>query len=311
MARRDFATRVAPPRWSRDTAGTVSARPFLKWAGGKSQLLPELVTRSPRRIETYYEPFLGGGALFFALLADPERAPRHAVLSDLNRDLITTYEVVRDEPDKLIRRLARLESTYLAADDTAREALFYARRGQHQPQTPLEVAARLIFLNKTCYNGLFRVNRKGEFNVPFGRYKSPRILDRDALGAASNALQRVELRHADFEAACADAGGGDFVYFDPPFHPLSATSNFTSYTERDFGPSEQMRLKRCIDALTARGVAVMLSNSPHPLIKGGYWLSGYDVEEVQARRAINSRGDRRGPIGELVVRNETLLRALV
>ncbi len=161
---------------SRDSVRTVTARPFLKWAGGKSQLLPELVTRSPHRIDTYYEPFLGGGALFFALREDPERAPKRAVLNDLNHELITTYEVVRDAPDRLIRRLRRLEGEYLAADDATREALYYEMRERHRLRKPVEVAARLIFLNKTCYNGLFRMNRKGEFNVPFGRYKSPRIL---------------------------------------------------------------------------------------------------------------------------------------
>lgn len=288
----------------------MTARPFLKWAGGKSQLLPELVTRSPHRIDTYYEPFLGGGALFFALREDPERAPKRAVLNDLNHELITTYEVVRDAPDRLVRRLARLEGEYLAADDATREALYYEMRERHRLRKPVEVAARLIFLNKTCYNGLFRMNRKGEFNVPFGRYKSPRILDCEALLAASRVLQGVELRRLDFEEACADAGPDDFVYFDPPFHPLSATSSFTSYTERDFGRAEQIRLKRCIDSLTERGASVLLSNSPHPWICGGYEFAGYHIAEVQARRAINSRGDRRGPIGELVVTNQPLLIAL-
>jgi len=285
----------------------VTARPFLKWAGGKSQLLPELVTRSPRRIATYYEPFLGGGALFFALAADPDRAPRRAVLNDLNRELMTTYEVVRDAPEALIERLACLETEYFAAEEAARATLYYELRDRHGLHEPVEVAARLIFLNKTCYNGLFRVNRKGQFNVPFGRYKSPRILDREALLTASHALQDVELRCMDFEEACSDAGPEDFVYLDPPFHPLSATSSFTAYTERHFGRAEQLRLKRCIDRLTKRGAPVMLSNSPHPWVRGGYEFAGYDVDEVQARRAINSRGDGRGPIGELVVTNGALI----
>jgi DNA adenine methylase len=283
----------------------VTARPFLKWAGGKSQLLPELVTRSPRRIDTYYEPFLGGGALFFALAADPERAPRRAILNDLNRELMTTYEVVRDDPDRLIGRLQAFHAAYFEATEADRAALYYKVR-ERAAADPADVAARVIFLNKTCYNGLFRVNRRGEFNVPFGRYKSPRILDRDALLDASRALQHVELRCVDFEGACAEAGPDDFVYFDPPFHPLSGTSNFTAYTERSFGKHEQIRLKRCVDGLTRRGVPVMLSNSPHPWVQGGYEFAGYDIEEVQARRAINSRGDGRGPIGELVLRNDSL-----
>lgn len=281
----------------------MTARPFLKWAGGKSQLLPELVTRSPRRIDTYYEPFLGGGALFFALIEDPERAPRRAVLNDLNRDLITAYEVVRDAPDALIAGLAVLEAEYFDTDDHGREALFYQVRDHRVPAPGIEVATRLIFLNKTCYNGLFRVNRRGEFNVPFGRYKSPRILDRDGLQAASKALGSVELRSSDFEEVCAAAGSDDFVYFDPPFHPLSPTASFTAYTAREFGPPEQLRLKRLIDDLTRRGTPMLLSNSPHPWIRGGYEFAGYCIEEVQARRAINSRGDGRGPIGELLVTN--------
>ncbi|HRC63440.1 MAG TPA: DNA adenine methylase, partial [Dehalococcoidia bacterium] len=300
---------VALERRGIDTAG-VTARPFLKWAGGKSQLLPELVRRSPRRIETYYEPFLGGAALFFALSSDPERAPRRAVLNDLNGQLMTTYGVVRDEPEALVAALERLQEQYACADDAGRAALYYRIRDEHRRAVGVEIAARVIFLNKTCFNGLFRVNRRGEFNVPFGRYKSPRILDREGLLAASQALRGVELRSADFEGACADAGSGDFVYFDPPFHPLSATSNFTAYTERDFGRAEQIRLKRCIDGLTSRGVAVMLSNSPHPWIRGGYEFAGYDIDEVQARRAINSRGDGRGPIGEILVSNQPLILAL-
>ncbi|MGE0229272.1 MAG: DNA adenine methylase [Dehalococcoidia bacterium] len=281
----------------------MTARPFLKWAGGKSQLLPELVRRSPRRIDTYYEPFLGGAALFFALSSDAERAPRRAVLNDLNGALMTTYRVVRDQAPALATALERLQEEYAGADDAGRAAMYYRVRDEHGRTDAVEVAARVIFLNKTCFNGLFRVNRRGEFNVPFGRYKSPRILDREALLAASAALRGVELQSADFAEACAEAGPGDFVYFDPPFHPLSDTSNFTAYTEREFGRAEQIRLKRCIDVLTARGVSVMLSNSPHPWIRGGYEFSGYAIDEVQARRAINSRGDGRGPIGELVVTN--------
>lgn len=280
-----------------------SPRPFLKWAGGKAQLLPELLKRVPADIETYFEPFLGGGALLFALMADPARAPRRVVLNDLNSDLIATYTAVRDLPTRLGARLEALATEYAEADAAAREAMFYRIRAA-RPRAPLEVAARVIFLNKTCFNGLYRVNRKGEFNVPFGRYAAPRIHDAETLLAASVALQPAELRNGDFEAACADAQPGDFVYFDPPFHPLSPTSSFTSYTDASFGLAEQIRLKRCIDALTGRDVAVVLSNSPHPDIRGGYLLSGYTVEQVPARRAINSRGDRRGPIGELIVTNE-------
>jgi DNA adenine methylase len=282
----------------------ASARPFVKWAGGKGQLLHALRARAPRDIDTYYEPFLGGGAFFFALASDPELAPRRSVLNDANRELVTTYEVVRDDVRALMERLRALEARYLPAHDAARAEVFYEVR-EELPEAPVDVAARLIFLNKTCFNGLYRVNREGAFNVPHGRYRAPHIADQHTLLAASAALQTVELRCTDFEEACADARSGDFVYFDPPFHPLSVTSSFTSYTQRDFGTADQLRLKRCIDDLTQRGVAVLLSNSPHPWIRGGYEFSGYRVEEVPARRAINSRGDRRGPIGELVITNAT------
>jgi DNA adenine methylase len=288
------------------TARITAPRPFLKWAGGKSQLLPALLERVPTGIDTYFEPFIGGGALFFALLADPERRPRRAVLNDLNLDLVTTYEAVRDAPEALIEALAPLAARYLDADAEAREAAYYELRAE-RPVDRLAIAARLLFLNKTCFNGLYRVNRRGEFNVPHGRYRNPHILDAEAIRAASAALQTVEVRHGDFEAACADARRGDFVYFDPPFHPLSPTSSFTSYTEHDFGLADQVRLKKLVDALTKKRVPVLVSNSPHPLVEGGYLFSDYTVAHIPARRAINSKGDRRGPIAELLVDNYALL----
>ena len=307
------ATESAPRAVPAERAQTLRAqtpRPFLKWAGGKSQLLPALLAHIPAGIETYYEPFIGGGALFFALMADPDRRPRRAVLNDLNRDLVATYQVVRDDPEALIAALEPIAARYLVADAPAREADFYAIRAEH-PTDPVEVAARLLFLNKTCFNGLYRVNRKGEFNVPHGRYRLPHILDQDALHAASVALHDVEIRRGDFEAACAEATARDFVYFDPPFHPLSDTSNFTSYTEHDFGADEQIRLKQWNDVLTARGVAVLISNSPHPWIQGGYEFSDYQVDQVPARRSINSRGSGRGPIPELLITNPQRGRATI
>jgi DNA adenine methylase len=262
--------------------------------------------RLPSRIDTYYEPFVGGGALFFALMAGPGRLHGGAVLNDLNRELITAYTVVRDTPDSLGERLGALEREYLAGDATARAAMYYRIRAS-RPLDDLDVATRVVFLNKTCFNGLYRVNREGAFNVPHGRYRAPHIADTAALLAASSALRDVELRSVDFEEASAGAHAGDLVYFDPPFHPLSTTSSFTAYTQRDFGNADQIRLKSCIDDLTRRGVAVLLSNSPHPWIRGGYEFSGYRVEQVSARRAINSRGNGRGPIGELVITNAALI----
>ncbi len=257
----------------------------------------------PRDIETYYEPFLGGGALFFALAADPGLAPRRAVLNDANRELVTTYRVVRDDLRGLIDALRNLESRYLPATEDGRAELYYTIRDE-APDEPLAVAARLIFLNKTCFNGLYRVNRRGHFNVPHGRYARPRILDCPALTGASRALQDTELLCGDFEAACTGAGQRDFVYFDPPFEPLSKTSNFTGYTEGAFDRGQQLRLKKVIDELSDREVPMMLSNSPHDWIIGVYQGAfRYRVERTPARRAINSRADRRGPIDELVVTN--------
>lgn len=293
----------------------MEARPFLKWAGGKTQLLPELLARCPASIGTYFEPFVGAGALFFALVGDAARAPRRAVLADANAELMAAYAVVRDAPEALAERLAALEARYLGEDAAGRERVYYEVRAEapHALRmtkgAALDVAARLIFLNKTCFNGLYRVNQRGEFNVPHGRYRAPRIADRETLCAASRALAGVELRTLDFAEACDDARPGDFVYFDPPFHPLSATSSFTQYTQHAFGRAEQLRLKQCIDALTTRGVAVLLSNSADPWLRGGYDFAGYHTEVVSARRAINSRGDRRGAIGELLVTNAVACRA--
>jgi len=282
---------------------TDSARPFLQWAGGKTQTLDALVKRSPTPPAdggaTYYEPFLGGGALFFGLGWHGT-----AVLNDANSELVQTYEVVRDTLDQLVGRLGALQKLYLDSDAEGRKELFYKIREQ-EPRAPVEIAARMIFLNKTCFNGLYRVNRKGGFNVPHGRYKTPRILDYDTLVAASHALSDATLRNADFEVACEPAKAGDFVYFDPPFQPLSKTSSFTSYTANDFSEDDQVRLKECADRLSERGVHVMISNSPHPLIRGLYRGSAhfvqYQLDEVPARRMINSKGDGRGEIAELVI----------
>ena len=288
-------------------AGThreAAARPFLKWAGGKSQLVPELVARAPRHIDTYFEPFLGGGAMFFALAGDPDLAPKRAVLNDANRELVTVYEVIRDEVARLLARLETIATPYLAAGAEERAELYYAERAR-TPDDRVDTAARFVFLNKTCFNGLYRVNRRGEFNVPHGRYLAPRILDEPTLRAAASALRGVRIEHGDFEAATADAKPGDFVYFDPPFEPLSKTSSFTGYTEGSFDRHQQVRLKWLFDELTDRGVPAMLSNSPAEWLVGVYEgeRRGYHLDRTPTRRAINSRGDRRGAIDELIVTN--------
>ncbi|MXX79627.1 MAG: DNA adenine methylase [Chloroflexi bacterium] len=280
------------------TGASEVAKPFLKWAGGKTALLPELLKAAPQRIETYYEPFLGGGALFFALQA--EGRFRRAVLSDSNRELINAYTQVRDNVEGLIRALKVHQRKYREAEDRAE--YYYAIRAK-KLTCSLGGAANLIFMNKTGYNGLYRVNSKGRFNVPHGRYKNPNICDEDNLRAASEALQGVELRVADFAAGPRLAGTGDLVYFDPPYVPMSETAYFTSYTAKEFGMDEQERLANTAATLAAQGSSVALSNSGHPDVAAMYRSQVFRLEEVQVRRAINSKAEGRGPVREYLIQS--------
>lgn len=284
----------------------AEARPFVKWAGGKTQIVGDLLALAPTSIDTYYEPFVGGGALFFRLAADPDRSPRRAVLNDLNAELMATFRAVRDDVEPLVERLESLQHAYLGLDDAGREARYYEMREEYRAliganAADLDIATLLIFLNKTCFNGLYRVNMRGEFNVPYGRYARPRICDAEGLRAASDALANAELLSVDFEEACVGAGPDDFVYFDPPFYPLSSTSSFTAYTGTDFDHDDQLRLKWRADALREAGTPVLLSNSPHQWVLGLYEGSRYGITRIPARRMINSRGNGRGPIDELAV----------
>ncbi len=266
-------------------------RPIVKWAGGKAQLLQELEDNLPASFGTYYEPFFGGGALFFHLSA--KGVVRRAILSDLNRDLMNLYTVVRDNVGDLITELA--SGKYKNERD-----VYYKIRGE-EPTDPIKRAARFIYLNKTCYNGLYRVNAAGKFNVPFGRYRNPKILDAENLRAASQALQRARLLISDFEDAVRSAKAGDLVYFDPPYDPVSDTADFTSYTERGFGTEEQKRLARVFRELDERGCFVLESNSSTEFITRLY--SDYHIVQVFAKRAISSDASTRGPIQELIIRN--------
>ena len=270
-------------------------RPFLKWAGGKTRLLPELVRRLPSAFAAYHEPFLGSGALFFAL----HRLGRlgRVFLSDLNPELIDAYRAVRDQVETFIALLAGYPYDH---------AFYYALRARDSASLDLPSrAARTIYLNKTGYNGLYRVNRAGQFNVPFGRYTSPTICDARNLRAVSRALQDhgVELACAPFAAVIERAGPGDLVCFDPPYAPLSRTASFTAYYAARFAAEEQARLRDvCLD-LAARGVWDLVSNSDTELIHSLYASPPFALHEVQAGRAINSGADRRGKIGELIITN--------
>jgi DNA adenine methylase len=274
--------------------------PIVKWAGGKGKLVERIISRAPTHFHTYHEPFVGGGAVFFGLCR--EGRIRRAVLNDLNTDLIDTYRAVRDELDSVTEELGRLADEYLAAAHEDRAAVYYRVRAA-KPANATARAAWLMFLNRTCYNGLYRVNRRSEFNVPHGDYVNPRILDKEGLSAASTCLQRAELTSVDFPVACRRAEAGDFVYLDPPYQPLTATANFTSYTSGNFGEADQLRLRDEFEALTLRGVAAILSNSSHQLISDSYEGRGYSLERVFMARAINSAAEGRAPIAELLISN--------
>lgn len=276
------------------------ARPFLKWAGGKGKLAPTILAAAPPAIARYIEPFAGAGAVFFALEEACPGTP--AILADANAELIETYIVLRDDLAALDGALGGLAAAYAAGNAEQRRAMYYEVRGT-LPFIPAERAARFIFLNRTCYNGLFRVNASGGFNVPHGRYKNPRIHDAALLAACSAALRRAQLVADDFASVCAGARPGDFVYLDPPYQPLSATANFTGYTRADFGPADQLRLRDTFEDLSRRGVAAMLSNSDHELVRGLYTGLGYHLATVPMSRAINSRGDARAPVPELLIDN--------
>lgn len=279
-----------PERGARQ-AHDRAARPFLKWAGGKGRLLDELLRRMPLRYGRYLEPFVGAGALFFAL------QPREAYLSDINDELITTYRVVQSDLEGLVRLLKRHrhQEEYFYKLRDADRAPSFAR------WSDVRRAARLIYLNKTCFNGLYRVNAQGYFNVPFGAYRNPTILDEANLRACHHALQGAELACAPFEAVLLKAKAGDFVYFDPPYAPLSATSNFTSYTRGGFDAAAQLRLRDVCRALDEKGVRWMLSNSSAPMILELY--RDFRIEYVHAPRAINSVASKRGGVSELIIRN--------
>ncbi len=275
------------------------AQPFLKWAGGKGKLAPLLAALAPP-FARYHEPFLGGGAVFFAF--EERGLLQSAFLSDSNSLLIDAFRAVRDAVEDVVAALEPLAAAFDRASPEERRALYYAVR-DHRPANDVAAAAWLIFLNRTCYNGLFRVNSAGRFNVPYGRYARPKILDAERLRSCSRALQVAQLAAEDFESACERARPGDLVYLDPPYHPLSATAHFTKYTRDGFGPAEQARLAACFERLSARGVAAALSNSAHPAVVRLYEGKGFDLQMVPMPRAINSKGNGRSPISELLVTN--------
>lgn len=273
------------------SSNSPKCRPFLKWVGGKSQLLPDLMRRIPSDAKRYFEPFIGGGALLFAC------RPKKAYISDINPELINAYQVVKNDVEALIKNLSKhtYEKTYYYEIRNADRFPSFKRWSQ------VRRASRLIFLNKTCFNGLYRVNSKGHFNTPFGRYSDPAILDAENLRACSRVLQSVSIQLAGFDFFEDSADKGDFVYFDPPYAPLSATSYFTSYSSAGFDAKMQCALFELCCRLDKRGVRFMLSNSSAPFVKALY--KRFKIERVPAIRAINSKAEKRGAVQEVIVTN--------
>lgn len=268
-------------------APVSGASPFVKWAGGKRKLLGEICRRLPPSFRAYHEPFTGGGALFFTLAA----GLKQAFLSDANNDLIIAYQVVQQSPHALLAALAR-HAKHHSKD------YYYAIRGRHGLEDPVEVAARLIYLNKTCFNGLYRVNSRGEFNVPAGAYENPVIVNKDGILACHKALQGVSVTRCGFEAIAPRRG--DFVYFDPPYHPTTETS-FTKYASDDFAEKDQIRLCEFYTELGGKGVLAMLSNSDTPFIRQLY--GAFFIATVKASRPVNCKADKRGAVREVLITN--------
>lgn len=303
------------------------AKPFLKWAGGKGQLLERFSALFPKAlsdgsIEHYYEPFLGGGAVFFCVM---QKYPiQSALLFDANPELVFAYQVVQKDPQPLIKILGEMERSYLKLSEVKRKERYLKIRSDFNLQTGknlsakysvglVEKVAQLLFLNKTCFNGLFRVNREGIFNVPFGKYINPRILNAENLNAASHILSKAEIHHADFgqlNTAQFKIKKNAFVYFDPPYRPLSTTANFNSYSQNSFGDEEQKRLAKLFSSLDKKGIYQMLSNSDPKNIDPTddffekiYTGSSIHFNRVPASRHINSDPNKRGKINEIVITN--------
>lgn len=273
-------------------------QPFLKWAGGKRQLLPTIKQYIPKKYRHYYEPFVGAGAVLFSL------QPTTSTINDTNSELINCYNVIRDNPDELLSLCQQHEK------NNSKEHYYRLRSQDRQSDfktlSSVERAARIIYLNKTCFNGLFRVNSQGQFNVPYGDYVNPVIADPIVIKAVSSFLKEsnINICKGDFADSLSTAKKGDFIYFDPPYHPISDTSSFTGYSVNGFGEKEQTRLKSVCDQLSDQGCYVLISNSDASLIRELYRDSRYIIAEVKASRAINSVASKRGRVVELLIHNQ-------
>lgn len=275
----------------------TSPKPFVKWAGGKRQLITSLEGHLPKKFNTYFEPFLGGGALLFHLLNQSPNLKCH--VSDLNSDLILAYITIRDKVEQLVESLERHSGKYF----TAKQEYYYSVR-ESAPKNQIEKVSRLLFLNKTCFNGLYRVNSKGQFNVPLGKYTNPSIVNKENLQAVSKILQskNIAIRCQDFAAVLDEAKKDDFVYFDPPYQPVSKTANFTSYTKCEFTYDDLKRLAEVCQKLDKKDCNVLLSNSNTKEVRK-LFSSKWKVAEISANRAINSNSKKRTGHSELLIKN--------
>jgi len=291
------------------------AKPFIKWAGGKGQILSEIRKKYPdklgERINKYAEPFIGGGAVLFDILN--RYALEEVYISDINQELIHTYITIRDQADRLIRILAEYENEYLPSDAEGRKKIYYSKRDEFNAlkmdaNSSLELAALFIFLNRTCFNGLYRVNSKGGFNVPQGSYKNPCVCDEENLRASSKLLTNVKIVCGDYKLVSEFIDDKTFAYFDPPYRPLSETASFTAYAQNGFNDDAQSELARFIDDMSERGAYIVASNSDPKNINEqddffDRLYSQHKILRIDASRAINSNGAKRGKISELLITN--------
>lgn len=293
----------------------VNVKPFIKWVGGKSQLIEQLDAQLPADFDsledvTYIEPFVGGGAMLFYMLQHYPNI-NHAIINDINPDLTTCYRTVRDNPKELIASLQDIENTYFSLNtEEARKEFFIVVRNRYNEKNldPIENTTKFFFLNKTCFNGLYRVNKKGLFNVPFGRYSNPTICNPETILKDSELLQRVEILNGDFEETFKYAQGNTLFYFDPPYRPLNDTSSFNNYAKEAFNDDAQIRLKKYCDRINDAGFKFMLSNSDGKSVNRednffDVLYAAYQIERVLTSRSINSNPNKRGELTEILVRN--------
>lgn len=268
--------------------GGPTASPFVKWVGGKRSVISDLLQAVPKSFNTYWEPFVGGGALFYALRS----SLKSAVLSDLNLDLVLAYKVIQQDPESLIKELRTFSRSH-------EESFYYEVRSQHEQGDAVRIAARLIYLNRTCYNGLWRVNSRGHFNVPMGRYENPDIVQEQNIWACHRILKGIQIEYGGFQRISPRRG--DFVYFDPPYHPTDSSA-FTEYEKSGFTEHNQQALHDFALELHKSGVFVMLSNSDTEFIRGLYSERQFRVATIQAPRAVNCKPNKRSAVNELLIR---------